>query len=61
MAIREQGSYGILSHLLLLFQACICSVLLALFCTPPAAEAITALGKDTPQLPFPLPRQFEGC
>lgn len=60
-ALRQRGNCGTLIHLLLLFQACVCSALLAAFYTPPAAEAVSALGEDSPQLPFPLPRQFEGC
>lgn len=50
LALRWQGNCGTLIHLLLSFQVCVCSVFLAAFCTPPAAEAIPALG--TPQLPF---------
>lgn len=59
IALRWQGNCGALIHLLLSFPVCVCSVFLAAFCTPPAAEAIPALG--TPQLPFPLHRQSEGC
>lgn len=51
MAVREQRNHGILIHFLLLFQACICSVLLVVFYTPRAAEAIKALAR-TP-LSFP--------